>query len=105
MLEYEVFSQRLSAKISVATAKCAEMTLDTGIEERQDAFNPAELMLAALSAGMLKGIESVAPTLNFGFRDAACDAEPGVDVQHGRTPELAGRFGFGIVLFSPLLPT
>jgi len=71
MLEYEVFSQRLSAKISVATAKCAEMTLDTGIEERQDAFNPAELMLAALSAGMLKGIESVAPTLNFGFRDAA----------------------------------
>ena len=71
MLKYEVFSQRLSAQRSVATAKCAEMTLDTGIEEHQDAFNPAELMLAALSAGMLKGIERVAPTLNFGFRDAA----------------------------------
>ena len=71
MLEYEVFSQRLSAQGSVATAKCAEVALDTGIEGRQDAFNPAELLLAALAACMLKGIERVAPILNFGFRDAA----------------------------------
>lgn len=71
MLEYEVFSQRLSAEGSVATTKCAEIHLDTGSEGRQDAFNPAELLLAALSACMLKGIERVAPILKFSFRDAA----------------------------------
>lgn len=45
--------------------------IGTCLEGRQDAFNPAELLLAALSACMLKGIERVAPMLNFGFRDAA----------------------------------
>jgi uncharacterized OsmC-like protein len=35
---------------------------------RSDAFNPAELLLAALSACMVKGIERVAPILRFAFR-------------------------------------
>src|SRR6185295_8627063 len=38
---------------------------------REDAFNPAELLLAALSACMLKGIERVAPMLKFEFRSVA----------------------------------
>ena len=63
MLEYEVFAQRLSAQGSVATTKCAEVALDTNLDGREDAFNPAELLLAALSACMLKGIERVTPML------------------------------------------
>lgn len=71
MLEYEVFSQRLDSHRSVATAKCAEVALDTDLAGSADAMNPAELLLAALSACMLKGIERVAPILKFDFRAAA----------------------------------
>lgn len=35
---------------------------------RADAFNPAELLLAALAACMIKGIERVAPMLRFQYR-------------------------------------
>ncbi|MDX8381819.1 MAG: OsmC family protein [Ghiorsea sp.] len=35
---------------------------------RADAFNPAELLLAALSACIINGIERVTPMLNFSFR-------------------------------------
>ena len=35
---------------------------------RRDAFNPAELLLAALSACMIKGIERVVPILRFELR-------------------------------------
>ena len=34
----------------------------------KDAFNPAELFLAAIAACMIKGIERVAPMLHFQFR-------------------------------------
>lgn len=71
MLEYDVFAQRLSPHGSVATTQCAEGALDTNLEGREDAFNPAELLLAALSACMLKGIERVTPILKFEFRDVA----------------------------------
>ena len=71
MLEYEVFAQPLSAQGGVATTKCAEVALDTNLDGREDAFNPAELLLAALSACMLKSIERVTPMLKFEFRGVA----------------------------------
>jgi uncharacterized OsmC-like protein len=46
----------------------AEDTLDTGVNGRPDAFNPAELFLAAIAACMLKGIERVTPMLKFDLR-------------------------------------
>ncbi len=39
-----------------------------GLAGRQDAFNPAELLLAALAACMIKEIERVSPILRFGLR-------------------------------------
>ena len=48
--------------------KDASLTLDTALAGRRDALNPAELLLAALSACMIKGIERVAPMLKFSFR-------------------------------------
>ena len=53
----------------------------------------------------LQRFEDFARGFRFGFGNAACDAESTVHVEHGRAPELTRRFGFGIVLFSPLLPT
>lgn len=55
---------------SVSHCKDASITLDTDLAGRRDAFNPAELLLGALAACMLKGIERVAPMLHFTFRGA-----------------------------------
>lgn len=44
------------------------MSLDTDVNGQQDAFNPAELFLAAISACMIKGIERVTPMLKFDIR-------------------------------------
>lgn len=67
-LTYSVAARRVDAHASVASCKAAVITLDTDLAGREDAFNPAELLLAALSACMLKGIERVAPMLKFEFR-------------------------------------
>lgn len=66
--EYGVSAERVDAHGSVAYCKDAELLLDTDLEGRLDAFNPAELLLAALAACMIKGIERVAPILRFQLR-------------------------------------
>ena len=68
MLEYRVHARRNDAHGSIATAKEAAITLDTDPEGRTDAFNPAELLLAAVAACMIKGIERVVPILKFELR-------------------------------------
>ncbi len=68
MLEYEVHARRVDAHGSLATTKQAELVIDTDLKGRDDAFNPAELLLAALSACMVKGIERVVPILKFELR-------------------------------------
>ena len=67
MLEYRVQARRTDAHGSVATTRDASVTLDTGLQGRPDAFNPAELLLAAVAACMIKGIERVSPLLDFTF--------------------------------------
>lgn len=68
MLEYSVEARRIDAHGSLATTKQAELTLDTDVKGRADAFNPAELFLAAVAACMIKGIERVTPMLKFDLR-------------------------------------
>lgn len=53
---------------SLARTKDAEITLDTDVKGRVDAFNPAELLLAAVAACMIKGIERIAPVNHFSYR-------------------------------------
>ena len=71
--EYHVSAQRLDSDGSVALCKSARIPLDTDTAGRTDAFNPAELLLAAIAACMIKGIERVTPMLKFRLR--------GVDVR------------------------
>jgi len=73
MLEYRITATRLDAHGSRARCKDAEITLDTDIQGRPDAFNPAELLLAALAACMIKGIERVTPILRFQLRGVDVD--------------------------------
>lgn len=67
-LQFDVAARRLSAHASQASCKRATIALDTDMAGNPDAFNPAELLLAALSACMIKGIERVAPILKFELR-------------------------------------
>ena len=71
MLEYNVTARRIDAHGSMASCKDAEIVLDTDAKGRQDAFNPAELFLAAIAACMLKGVERVTPMLKFALRGVA----------------------------------
>jgi uncharacterized OsmC-like protein len=64
-LEYKVTARRVDAHGSLARTKEAEIVLDTAMAGRSDAFNPAELFLAAIAACMIKGIERVTPMLKF----------------------------------------
>jgi uncharacterized OsmC-like protein len=68
MLEYKVTAKRQDAHGSVAHCKDAEIVLDTDVKGRPDAFNPAELFLAAIAACMIKGIERAIPMLKFDLR-------------------------------------
>lgn len=61
-------SRRVDAHGSLARCKNAGIALGTDLGGNTDAFNPAELLLAALSACMIKGIERVVPLLNFAVR-------------------------------------
>jgi len=75
-LTFDVTARRLDAHGSRATCKAAAIRLDTGLAGSPDAFNPAELLLAALAACIIKGLERVTPMLRFQLR--------GIEVQvHG----------------------
>lgn len=67
-MTFHVASRRVDAHGSRSNCKNAEIALDTDLAGKPDAFNPAELLLAALSACMIKGIERVVPILKFELR-------------------------------------
>lgn len=67
-MEFSVQARRVDAHGSIAECKDSSLVLDTDLAGRRDALNPAELLLAALAACILKGIERVAPIIKFSLR-------------------------------------
>ena len=67
-LTFSVNARRVDAHGSQADCKSAQIMLDTDLAGRMDAFNPAELLMAALAACMIKSIERVTPILKFQLR-------------------------------------
>src|SRR5687768_2018672 len=65
MLTYTIHARRTAPAAAEAWTKEARLALDTDPAGRADAFNPAELFLAAIAACMIKGIERVTPMLKF----------------------------------------
>lgn len=65
MLEYRIAARRSDVGTSLASTTIAKVRMDTGLAGSPDAFNPTELLLAAIAACMIKGIERVTPMLNF----------------------------------------
>lgn len=67
VMTFELAANRVDSAGSVVTAKQAELVIDTSMPGRPDALNPVELLLAALAACMIKGIERVAGTLGIEY--------------------------------------
>lgn len=83
-MTFNVRARRVDAHGSEASCKSAQLLLDTDLAGRADAFNPAELLLAAIAACMIKSIERVTPILHFQLR--------GVDVRlHGIRQDVPPR--------------
>jgi uncharacterized OsmC-like protein len=85
-MRFHVETVRLDAHGSQARCKQAVITLDTDLAGNPNAFNPAELLLAALSACIVKGIERITPMLQFDLRGVEVnvdgvrrDAPPGME--------------------------
>ncbi len=72
-MSFHVETTRLGPHGSLSRCKLAEIPLDTDLAGNPKAFNPAELLLAALSACIIKGIERIIPMISFSLR--------GVDVR------------------------
>ena len=68
MLEYRVTARRVDNHGSLAQCKQAQLVIDTDLNGRPDAFNPAELLLAAVAACILKNMERIAPMIQFRYR-------------------------------------
>jgi uncharacterized OsmC-like protein len=68
MLSFSLQAKRNDSSGSLVTAKSAALTIDTSLAGRPDALNPVELLLASQAACFIKGIERLAPTLEFDFR-------------------------------------
>jgi uncharacterized OsmC-like protein len=82
-MEFLVHSSWIDHKHSLSKCKNVTISLDTNLLGNLDAFNPAELLLSAVSACMIKSIERVSPILNFQFqgievivRGVRCDVPP-----------------------------
>jgi uncharacterized OsmC-like protein len=96
-MEYKVVAHRIDAQGSLARAKAAEVVLGTDLAGREDAFNPVELLLAALAACMIKGVERVKPLLAFAVDGVEVRLEA---VRQDAPPKLV-RINYEIVVDSP----
>lgn len=96
MTAYRVSARRIDGHGSVALAKQAELVLDTDLAGRQDAMNPVELLLSALAACMLKGIERVTPMLKFQL----VGAELWLEAERQDAPPKLTRIRYQIVVDS-----
>jgi uncharacterized OsmC-like protein len=67
-MHYHVNAHRIDEHGSEVTTKQALIVLDTDMNDRDDAFNPAEMLLASLAACILKGTERILPILHFDLR-------------------------------------
>lgn len=94
MLEYTVQAHRVDAHGSIAATKDAEITLDTDVKGRADAFNPAELLLAALAACMIKGIERVAPVNHFDY----CGVEVRMRGKRQDSPPFMAEISYELII-------
>ena len=87
-MTFHVESRRIDEHGGVSRCKNAEIALDTDLAGNPSAFNPAELLLAALSACIIKGIERAVPMLKFSLRGVEVQTD---GVRQDAPPKKIGR--------------
>ena len=74
-LKFTLTAQHLAKQETLVRAKSAELRVDTSLAGSPSELNPIELLLAAQAACFIKGIERIAPTLNFSFAEVLVQLE------------------------------
>ena len=69
-MAYNVTTTSHAGANSRAVAKQASIVLDTNMAGRADAFNPADLLLAAVGTCMLKSMQRIIPMIKFEMQGA-----------------------------------
>jgi uncharacterized OsmC-like protein len=82
LMTFELQASRLNEQGSLVRAKETSLVIDTSAKGRTDALNPVELLLAALAACLLKGIERVAEPLALDYKGVRVEL-----VAHRKTDE------------------
>lgn len=72
-MSFNVSASRQDEHGTLIKCKEASLVADTDLNGRTDAFNPAELLMGALAACIIKGIERVTPILNFELQGIEVD--------------------------------
>lgn len=88
MMTFAVGATRTDAAGSVVTAKDAQLVIDTSMSGRPDALNPVELLLAALAACIIKGIDRVAGTLGIDVDSVAVELSARRPVDDARIEDI-----------------
>lgn len=97
MRQYAVSAHRQDANGSLSRARAASVALDTSLAGRADALNPVELLLSALAACMIKGIERAAPMLNFEFSGV----EVRLEADRQDSPPLLTAIRYELIVTTP----
>ena len=64
---YLVQARQLVPNVSVSRAKRAQVFFDSSPHQSEDLFNPAELLLSAFAACLLKNVERFGKLLRFHY--------------------------------------
>ena len=97
MLHYAIAARRIDARGSISGVRDAQVSLDTSLEGRDDAFNPVELLLSALAACMIKGVERAAPMLGFDFSGV----EVRIEAERQDSPPRITAITYELIVDSP----
>lgn len=72
---YKVCARRIGPGLSEAVAKHSRFEFDTGVEPSETIAGPAELLLSAFAACLLKNVERVSRLLPFAYQDVAVQVQ------------------------------
>ena len=97
MLHYAITARRIDARGSISGVRDAQVSLDTSLEGRDDALNPVELLLSALAACMIKGVERAAPMLGFDFSGV----EVRIEAERQDSPPRITAITYELIVDSP----
>lgn len=90
-MTFNLSAEHQSTGPTTVSAKQAELAIDTSLAGSQTELNPVELLLASQAACFIKGIERVAPTLNFSFSKVKVFLEAKRPETEARITDLAYR--------------